>query len=492
MSEPKRQHIVAAITQLLQTIRQNWITILVLLFVGSGSDSMFGPLLIIGFAVLGLIGGFVSWWRFTYQVVEGELRINQGIFVRKNLYLSQDRIQVIDISAGIVQRMFGLVSIEVKTAGSTSKEAKIDAISRDEAERLKQSLRSNDSATGEEEVAELTPQKVYHLSYKELLITASTSGNLGIALSIVVGVFSQVDQIIDEERMIAFFESVMPASVGFSLVLSTILFILIISWLLSFFGTLIKYYDFTLTVNDEELHIKRGLFEQKQLTVPFNRIQAIQIKEDLLRQPLGYASVILESAGYGGEQQELNSTTLYPLLKRGEVGNFIQEVVPQYHISVQAKRPPKIAIRRYLLRMVWVSLLIIVPAWLFIPYGIYSLFLIIPALVLGYGQYNDAKIGFSSDDAETLLLQSRLLSRRTAIVKKYRVQSASTQQNPFQRRLNLVTYSLTVTSGSGGQTFTIRELTETMGAQFLEWLSEAGTDNVQSEDIFSLSSDATE
>ena len=471
MSKPRRQHVVAAITQLLQAVRQNWITILILLFVGS-SESWYGPLLVIGFTLLGLLGGLASWWRFTYQVVDSELRIKQGIFIRKNLYLSKDRIQVIDISAGIVQRFFGLVSIEVKTAGSTSKEAKIDAITRPEAERLKQLLRSDDTVSADVETVDMPSHQVYHLSFKELLIAASTSGNLGITLSIVAGVFSQVDQIIDEEQMLDFLEWVVPASVGVSLVFSTALIILIFSWLLSFIGTLIKYYDFTLTLKQDELHIKRGLFEQKQITIPFNRIQAIQIKEDLLRQPLGYASVILESAGYGEEQQSMNSTTLYPLLKKNEVLNFIREVVPEYYASAETTSPPTIALRRYLLRMVWVSLLIIVPAWIWVPYGSYSLLLLIPALLLGYGQYKDAKIGISADGA-TLLLKSRLLSRTTAVLKKYRVQSAKVSQNPFQRRLGLVSYDLTVISGSGGQSFGIRELVDTEAKQFYKWISPA-------------------
>lgn len=467
MSEPKHQHFAAAITQLIQIIRENWLTILVLFFVGSGSDSFMGPLIFIGLAVLGLVGGVVSWWRFTYQVVDGELHVKQGIFVRKKLYLSRDRIQVIDITAGIVQRIFGLVSLEVKTAGSTSKEAKIEAITRTEAERLKRLLRNKAQTKLEKEESEQEAAKVYQLSMKELVVTASTSGNLGIALSIVGGVYSQIDQVIDEEQMVHIVQRMMPSSIGTSLVISTLLFILIVSWVLSFLGTLIKYFDFTLTVKDDELIIKRGLFEQKHLTIPFNRVQAIQIKEDLMRQPLGYASVILESAGYGKEK--LNSTTLYPLIHKDDVGGFLEEVLPEYHASVKAVHPPTIALRRYLLRMLWLSLLIIVPAWIFVPYGVYSLFLLAPALLLGYGQYRDAKIGISQK-RDTLLMQTRLLSRKTAVVKKYRVQAARTRQNPFQRRLGLVNYGLTVTSGSGGQTYEIRELNERAGTEFLEWI----------------------
>src|SRR5699024_4343053 len=116
MSEARRQHPVAAITNVLKTVRDNIITILIVLFVGGGGDVLFNLYILLGLLVFLLIAGVVGWWRFTYEVVDGELRIEKGIFVRKKIYMRRERIQVIDISAGIVQRVFGLVAIKVKSA----------------------------------------------------------------------------------------------------------------------------------------------------------------------------------------------------------------------------------------------------------------------------------------------------------------------------------------------------------------------------------------
>lgn len=467
MSEPRRQHPVAGLTQLLRILKDNWITLLVLFFLGTGSESSWALYALLGFTLLGAVGGMASWWRFTYQIQDGELQVKQGIFVRKQLYVARERIQVIDISAGLIQRMFNLVSLEVKTAGTTSKEAKIDAITRAEAERLKSLLRTDEQWV-QPEATEEPVEEVYNLGFRELFFSALTSGNLGITLSIVGGAFSQVDQVINEDQMLQFFEWLVPASASINFVFVVIIFVLIVSWILSILGSLIKYYDFTLVVKENELLIKRGLFEQKQLTIPFDRIQAIQVKEELLRQPFGYAAIVLESAGYADEQQSLNSTTLFPFIKKKEVNSFIEQVLPEYAVDAETTAPPPIALRRYILRMVWLALVIILPAWLFIPHGSFSLFLLIPAIVLGLAQYRDARIGASGG---TLLVKWRLLSRRTAIVKKYRVQSARTKVNPFQRRLGLMDYEVTVTSGNGGRSFSVRELDKQTGSKFLEWTS---------------------
>src|SRR5699024_4132744 len=170
--------------------------------------------------------GVISWLRFSYRVEEGELFIEQGVLVRKKLYLTADRIQVIDISAGVVQRLFGLVAVEVKTAGSTSKQAKISALSREKAELLKDRLRramDEETAQTIEGTKEEAMAATYTLGMRELLIAATTSGRMGVALSVVGAGFSQIDQLLSEEQILRFVESSLPRSASAALIAAAII-----------------------------------------------------------------------------------------------------------------------------------------------------------------------------------------------------------------------------------------------------------------------------
>ncbi|MDZ7681817.1 MAG: PH domain-containing protein [Fodinibius sp.] len=286
----------------------------------------------------------------------------------------------------------------------------------------------------------MSQSRIYTLDTKDLLVAASTSGQLGVALSIVGAGFSQIEQIISEEQIIRFVETNLPNSTSTTMVLLSIAAVIIISWLFSFVSTIIKYYDFVVEVREDELLITRGLFERTQLTIPFNRIQAVQIKEELLRQPLGYASLVIESAGYGEEQG--NSTTLFPLIAKHRIFEFINEVIPEYNADIsETTKPSPRGMRRYLFRMFWISLPIILTLWGTVSYGVYAWFLLIPALLLGYQQYRDAAISAGTD---TLTLTSRLLSKTTAVVKKYRTQACEIRQNPFQSRLQLSNFTVHV------------------------------------------------
>ncbi|MCW9708637.1 PH domain-containing protein [Fodinibius salsisoli] len=470
MSEPQRQHPVAAITKALDIIRGNFITILILIFIGGGDQAVFTLYWILGTIVALLVWGVISWLRFSFQVEEGELRIEQGVLIRKKLYLTSDRIQVIDISAGIVQRLFGLVAVEVKTAGSSSKEAKISALTQSKAEELKEKLRHGQAPQAVQEAEDEEEKKFvkkYTLDTKDLLIAATTSGRMGVALSVVGAIFSQIDQLISEEQMYQLIETHIPRSTSLSLVIMSAIAILVVAWMLSFVSTIIAYYDFEVEVRDNELLIGRGLFERTQLTIPFNRIQAVQVKEELMRQPLGYVSLVIESAGYGDSQG--NSATLFPLIKKGDMYTFLEEVIPEYNYTINDgyQRVPRRALRRYLLRMLWWTLPVILLAWGTVPYGYYAWLLLVPAMLLGYQQYRDA--GIRNEDG-TLVLSSRLLSKKTAIVKKYRTQATIIKQNPFQRRLNLHDFTVHVASGNQGRSFGVRDLADDTVYEFWQWM----------------------
>lgn len=470
MFDPQRQHPVAAITKALDVIRGNFITILIILFIGRGDEDIFLLYWILGMIAILLVWGVVSWYRFSFGVTEGELRIEQGVFVRKKLYLTSDRIQVIDISAGVIQRLFGLVAVEIKTAGSTSKEAKISALTRKKAESLKAQLRrvmDENRAVESDEKEKEESRKRYTLSSRDLFIAATTSGRMGVALSLVGAGFSQIDQFVSDEQIYRFIENNMPQSTSASLIVLSIIAVLTISWIFSFMSTLIAYYDFEVEVRENELVISRGLFERIQLTIPFNRIQAVQIKEELMRQPFGYASLVIESAGYGESQG--NSTTLFPLIKRKEMVDFLEEVLPEYNVAIEGgnyKKPPRRSLRRYLLRMIWWSLPVILILWSLLPsYGIYAWFLLAPALLLGYQQYRDAGI---RSEGHTIVLSARVLSKTTAIIKKYRMQATVLKQNPFQSRLQLRDFTIHVASGNQGRSFTVRDFDEKDTGNFWE------------------------
>jgi len=470
MSEFKRQHVIAAVARALALIRGNFVAILVLLFVGSRGESSVIWWIGGGFITL-LVLGFISWWRFQYKVENGQLHIKRGLFVRQNLYLTRDRVQVIDVTAGILQRMFGLVKIEIKTAASSSREATIDAVTRDEADEISEMLKKEDGNSemadeGLDNFAKKNHEKSYYLPGKDLLIAASTSGSFGIALSVVGTVFSQIEPLISENEIYEWITSVIPSQTDTAFILTLIFALIVFAWLMSFFGTLFTYGDFQLTIQNDQIVITRGIFEKKRITIPFNRIQAIWINEGVFRQPFGYCSVHLESAGYGDERGN-GSIVLFPLIKKSRLNWFLEQVVPEYQRSAPSLTPPFRAVRRYVLRSLLVAIPVIAGLQFLFDASAWIWLLMLFAVFWGWLRYRDAAIGW---DHQFILISNRTISKSTALVKKNRSQDLEIRQSRIQEVRDLVTVKIHVASGDHGRSFHVSDLEENLSAYLEKWI----------------------
>ncbi|WP_372903217.1 PH domain-containing protein, partial [Rhodohalobacter sp.] len=482
MFEFQRQHPVAAVSRALSLIRGNLITIIVFLVVGARSESF--PFLWWiggGFAFL-LIVGVANWWRFLFKVENGELHIKSGVFVRKNLYLSKDRVQVIDITSGVLQRMFGLVRVDIQTAGSTSREAAIDAITIQKAQEINRLLRADeyaDEAEDQQFKSEEKPHKEFKLPAKELLIAASTSGSFGIALSILATVFSQIEPLISESELFEYLFETLPAQTDFIFFLTVIIIFVVFAWLLSFFSTLFSYGNFNLTVKENEMVITRGIFEKKRVTVPYNRIQAIHVAEGMIRQPLGYASVHLESAGYGDEAGT-GSIVLFPLVKKSEVLSLLDEVVPSYQKEMSGLALPKRSLRRYLFRSTF--LVTAATAVLYFWLELNNWIWLIPLLALFWGwlKYRAAAVAWANG---AFIFRSRTLSKSTAFINRNRVQNLTISQSPFQRWRKLCTAEIYVASGDRGKSFSVRDIEAETGIWLLNEMQRRKGSETKSEPL---------
>jgi putative membrane protein len=455
MSDFQRQHPVAAVSRAFTLIRGNLITILVFLFVGAQSDNFpFLWWIAGGFGFL-LVMGILNWWRFLYKIEDGTLHIKSGIFVRKNIYLTKDRIQVIDVTSGIIQRLFGLVRLDIQTAGSSSRQAALDAITREKAYEINWILREDTAINTDSDVTASTEEvTTIKIPYKELLIAASTSGSFGIALSIIATIFSQLEPFISESEYFEYAFNLLPSQTDTVLVITIIAVFVIFAWLISFFSTLFTYGNFQLEIKKKEVVVSRGIFEKKRITVPYNRIQAIHITEGIIRQPLGYASLHLESAGYG-DDKGTGSIVLFPLIRQINIIPLLNEVLPDYQKELDGIKPPLRSLRRYLLRSALPVTVVTAVLYWFLNLNILIWILPAASVYWGWLKYRDAAIGWGED---IFLMRSRRLSKSTAYIKKKRVQDATVIQSPFQKWRNLCSVQVYVASGDQGKSFIVRDI----------------------------------
>lgn len=97
-----------------------------------------------------------EWYVTRYSVVDGALRLRRGLLKRSERVIPVSRISALDTSRGLVQRAFGLVSVEVQTAGGKEKaEIELETVTFEAAERLRAAV--GHAVTGASELSTGTP-----------------------------------------------------------------------------------------------------------------------------------------------------------------------------------------------------------------------------------------------------------------------------------------------------------------------------------------------
>jgi putative membrane protein len=274
---------------------------------------------LLGVALLGalsVVWGVFSWRATTYQVSDGVLRLKQGVIRKSERSLPLARVQGVDSVQGVVQRFFGVVGVQIEAAGGGGEpEIPLSALSRAAAESLREELTETRQASSEA-LEELSPAVLHRLSAGDLLLAGSTSGQIGVAAPIVYGAWQFVNDLMPRGLAETLAEALLLRAL--SKVLLAVLAVAFLAWVLAILGTIFAHARFTLSrsADGRYLHIERGLLECHETTVPLARIQAITVVEGVLRQPLGYATLRVESAGFGAEEGV--STALFPLLPRVE------------------------------------------------------------------------------------------------------------------------------------------------------------------------------
>jgi membrane protein YdbS with pleckstrin-like domain len=113
-----------------------------LLSIGMLIDWLYGALALVVAALLlawtwVLIGRNQRSWKYAER--EDELLVSHGIMFRQLVVVPYGRMQFVDVSAGPLERSFGLATVELHTA-TPATDAKIPGLAPDEAGRLRDRL----------------------------------------------------------------------------------------------------------------------------------------------------------------------------------------------------------------------------------------------------------------------------------------------------------------------------------------------------------------
>jgi putative membrane protein len=438
-----------------------------------------GPIVLVaiaGAAALALIGYETAYVRrFTYDLGGDTLDIESGVVSRRSREIPLRRIQNVDISRNVVQRLLGIAVVSFETAGGGDTEARLRFVSFEEAKRLQSALgrlkraAEEDDAAGGEDADGPDPAapgagdrptrrrpdappvtELFALDRTELALVGALSIDFrvpGVLFLIVSTVGSTV------------VPTYLRATSGVALVLGgavVLVGVALLSWVVGAAAAVAQYYDFRLVRSGDELQYERGLLQRYDGSIPFDKIQTLTVADNPLKRYFDYATLYIETAGYapGSGGSSRGSEAAVPLAERDRVLALIEELEPVGEVTF--RRPPKRARRRYLVRyllVVGVLTGIAYSADLLVPLPVppWSPAVLTPlAIWFAHATWRHRGVWLGDHHVVT---RNGVLRRRTKIVPYYRIQTVIDSRTVFQRRLGLATVTVD-TAGSlslGGQ-----------------------------------------
>jgi putative membrane protein len=424
--EPRRLHRAGIAVYAVGALREFAVPLLVLVVLSAFRGGLDEGALLRGlaFGLVGLVAstvlGYVRWRTTTWWVTPEAVHRKSGLVGIKETDVPLTRIQSLDLEQGPVQRLFGVYAVHVQTGGGGAKgEIALEAVGDEDVRGLRSLLADHRPAPVPE-----TRGPERRLARSRLLVAALTAGQLGVILPAVAGFFQLGQQALDEDDAVRLLPHTLMAAVA------AVVALLVAAWLLSVLGSVIAFAGFTVGREGDRLRIRRGLLARREATVPVERVRAVEVVENVLRLPFGFAALRMEVIGHAKEAAAAQS--LFPLLRRAEVRGFLDELLPELADDLDGlERPPARAARRYALPPAVFGALVGAGVWVFTPAGPW----VVPAaLVLGgYGLLRHRTAGWRLDGGR-LAVRSLGLARTTVLGPARYREWHELSQNPFQRR----------------------------------------------------------
>jgi putative membrane protein len=401
----------------------------------------------------------LEWYRRTYAMEAGALRLEEGVLARRLRVVPFDRIQQVELVRKPLHRLLGVATLRVETAGGGgAAEVDLDVVALGEAWALRSSLlraKSGAAVTGgegaEEQPAVAPAERtLLRLSVGEVML-AGITGTRAAAVLAVLGPLSQLTDWFPSvsDWLLRRFnpEAVAPTTPAAVVALALLAAVV---WLgLAAASSVVTDFGFTLARVGGDLVVRRGLLERREAVLPVARLQVVRVDESLLRRALGLASIRIQSAGRTGGADQTASRLAVPILQRSDVNRVLGELLHEAAPVPGLLAPPPAArrwmVRRGVLRALPLTVAVAAVLWL-LSRPVAALALLLPpvAVLIGLAAYRS--LGHARRGG-FLYARQGVAIRVTTVVPVAKAQSGSVRSSFFQRRVGLATLHVDVAGG---------------------------------------------
>ena len=441
-----------------------------------GATSGRGPWWSVAGAGALVLMGILRWFTTTYRVTPRQVQVRKGLVHRRVLTVPTDRVRTVDVDAQALHRILGLAKVSIGTGRSDKSDEgiKLDALSKDVAERLRGELlhRRPVAVQANENTAENVPAPDPEVVLASLRpgwikygpFTLSGFVTVGIVAAFVFRLISESN--VDPDRFGPFrvvFHHLSSVSIARA-ISEAIVTLVVVVVVASTVGYVLAFWNYRLTRHSGgTLHVSRGAISTRSTTIEERRLRGVEISEPLLLRAVKGARILAITTGLRvGRGAERGGTLLLPPAPRAEVERVARDVLTDpAAVSVGlASHGPRARRRRYNRALGMSAILVgfVFVLWatnvVGLDVALVSLVLLPIGALLAADRYRNLGHAVSeSPGGATLVGRHGSLVRRRVMLSRDGIIGWNVHQSFFQRRSGLAT--LVATTAAGHQHYEI-------------------------------------
>ncbi len=268
------------------------------------------------FIIIGIIA-YLKFINFTFYLdhQNDEFIITNGVFNKTKTAIQLHKIQQVNINQSLIQRIIGVYTLDVDTAGSNSKEGIIKAISHPLAIELKSRLLDNDNKIENLElvytkVADNLQEAQPFISISLLsLIKIGITSNYVKSFSLLLIFFFTITEninnftgndILNNDKIQNYFDQ----SFIVQTILVAVFVIFFIVLLINLGRVIIKYFDFNITKQKGSLLMHYGLINTKSTISKPEKVQITAITQNYFQKRMNILELKIKQATGGVKEKQ--------------------------------------------------------------------------------------------------------------------------------------------------------------------------------------------
>ena len=415
---------------------------------------------------------------YRYRYDDSELVIRSGLLFRRERHIPYARIQNIDAVQNLLHRLLNVVDVRIETGGGATAEATMSVLPLSALAEMRDRVFSDrhPAVPAAAEQADLAPavapRPLLRLDIRELILCGFIENRGAVLIAAAFGLIWElglfdriVTSVIGEEVtsrgvLRNFVRGVISnATISWErIALTVVAFIgvLLLIRLFSMVWAVVRLYDYTLTLVDDDARSQFGLLTRVAQTIPLRRIQALSVREGPLHRYFGRVAVRVNTAGGRLEEQSANTDREYvaPILRREALDDFVRTMIGITIGGTTWTPPHPRAFRREVKGWLATALFICTLAAGYLRWDVLPLIPVVLVWAVIGARQTVKHLGWAETD-EAILFKRGWLWRRTVVVRFAKIQTVTLHHSPFDRRTAMARVHVDTAGASEGSAINI-------------------------------------